>query len=436
MQFCFSNPKIQTMLDSALEACPCGKKHALETTGCVIDEKAAEMLAEFLKAYTHPVVFCDANTEKFAKELPFYTAENCVVFPGDGHATEVATAKGEAFIAEKNPDILVACGSGTLHDITRYCANAVHMPFVSYPTAASVDGFMSGIAAMTWYGQKLSFESTPPIAVFADPRISAAAPARLTASGVGDVLGKYTSLFDWHLAHLLTGEYECPTIVALTEAAVEGVLDALQNKDSITVLDYTCRVLEALLVSGLAMQLTGNSRPASAAEHHMSHLWEMAVINGKTEALHGEQVAVGTLAVMDTYKAALEAGLDWETITHLDFNKIFSDEVLRPAFGDLTPGIRKENMPDGTAASSSLAKIRVADPAETAAKVQELFTALPDAGVLRSLAESAGCMTTIAEAGLPSDDSFRETSLRYAPYVRNRLTLLKILSACAVTKEN
>lgn len=436
MQFCFSNPKIQTLLDGALNACPCGKKHALETTGCVIDENAAAMLAEFLKAYAHPVVFCDTNTEQFAKKLPFYTAENCVVFPGDGHATEIAAAKGEAFIAEQKPDILVACGSGTLHDITRYCANAVKMPFVSYPTAASVDGFMSGIAAMTWYGQKLSFESTPPVAVFADPRISAAAPARLTASGVGDVLGKYTSLFDWHLAHLLTGEYECPTIVALTEAAVEGVLDALQNKDSITVLDYTCRVLEALLVSGLAMQLTGNSRPASAAEHHMSHLWEMAVLNGKTEALHGEQVAVGTLAVMDTYKAALESGLDWETIAHLNFEKIFSDEVLRPVFGDLTPGIRKENMPDGTPASSSLAKIRVTDPAETAAKVNELFAALPDAAVLRSLAESAGCMTTVAEAGLPSDDSFRETSLRYAPYVRNRLTLLKILSACAVTREN
>ena len=83
---------------------------------------------------------------------------------------------------------------------------------------------MSGIAAMTWYGQKLSFASTPPVAVFADPGISAEAPARLTASGVGDVLGKYTSLFDWHLSRLLTGEYECPNIVALTEAALEASL--------------------------------------------------------------------------------------------------------------------------------------------------------------------------------------------------------------------
>ncbi|MBQ3592062.1 MAG: hypothetical protein II979_08985, partial [Clostridia bacterium] len=110
MQFCFSNPQIQTLLDSALEACPCGKKHALETTGCVIDENAAGMMAEFLKGYTHPVIFCDANTETFARELPFYAAEDCIVFPGDGHATEITAARGEAFIAEKKPDILVACG--------------------------------------------------------------------------------------------------------------------------------------------------------------------------------------------------------------------------------------------------------------------------------------------------------------------------------------
>ena len=55
---------------------------------------------------------------------------------------------------------------------------------------------------------------------------------------------------------------------------------------------------------------------------------------------------------------------------------------------------------------------------------------------LRRLAESAGCMTTVAEAGLPADEAFLEKSLAYAPYVRNRLTLLKIISACRITKEN
>ena len=42
MQFCFKNPKIQTLLDSAVQACPCGKTHTLETTACVIDENAVK----------------------------------------------------------------------------------------------------------------------------------------------------------------------------------------------------------------------------------------------------------------------------------------------------------------------------------------------------------------------------------------------------------
>ena len=38
-------------------------------------------------------------------------------------------------------------------------------------------------------------------------------------------------------------------------------------------------LMYGLLLSGLAMQMTGNSRPASGSEHHMAHFWEMAVIN-------------------------------------------------------------------------------------------------------------------------------------------------------------
>ncbi len=436
MDFCFYNPKILTLLSSALENCPCGKTHTLETKGCIIAEDALARLEHFIGDYAHPAIFCDENTAAYAREMGFCRDADLLVFPGNAHATEVMTALGDTFLSERKPDILVACGSGSLHDITRYCANDAHLPFVSYPTAASVDGFMSGISAMTWYGQKKSFASTPPIAVFADPRISTAAPVRLIASGVGDVLGKYVSLFDWHLAHLLIDEYECPTIVALTEAAVEGVLDALQNKDTISALDYTGRVLDALLVSGLAMQLMGNSRPASAAEHHMAHLWEMAIFNEKTTTLHGEAVAVGTMTALETYRAALDAGLDWDTIGALDFDKIFDKDTLQPALGDLTKNFIEESMPDGTPASCSLSKLHAANmnTGEVEEKIKALFAALPDVDTLRALAKKAGCMTTRAEAGLPTDEEFLETTLRYAPYVRNRLTLLKILSACKMTK--
>lgn len=48
---------------------------------------------------------------------------------------------------EAETEQLIAIGSGTIRDITRYCAYTKRIPFVSCPTAASV-------AAMTWEGRK------------------------------------------------------------------------------------------------------------------------------------------------------------------------------------------------------------------------------------------------------------------------------------------
>lgn len=71
------------------------------------------------------------------------------------------------------------------------------------------------------------------------------------------------------------------------------------------------KLMYALLLSGLAMQMIGNSRPVSGAEHHISHLWEMNVINEPVDALHGEKVSVGLLLCLERYKeiaTAMEKG--------------------------------------------------------------------------------------------------------------------------------
>ena len=144
----------------------------------------------------------------------------------------------------------VACGSGSLHDIVRYTACEDDVPFYSYPTAASVDGFVSGIAAMTIRGTKVSYPSRPPIALYADPAVFAGAPERLTASGVGDLLGKYICLADWKIARILTGEEICPELMALEyavidelEAVIAAAGDAVKTPgDAHT--EYVCRVME------------------------------------------------------------------------------------------------------------------------------------------------------------------------------------------------
>ena len=48
-------------------------------------------------------------------------------------------------------------------------------------------------------------------------RLWCVAPAHPIAAGLGDLLGKATCLCDWKLAHRITGEHICPSIVELME---------------------------------------------------------------------------------------------------------------------------------------------------------------------------------------------------------------------------
>ncbi|WP_167388002.1 iron-containing alcohol dehydrogenase [Paenibacillus ferrarius] len=48
------------------------------------------------------------------------------------------------------------------------------------------------------------------------------------------------------------------------------------------------KLTEGLILSGLSMLLVGHSRPASGAEHHLSHYWEMVLLQQRRRALlHG-----------------------------------------------------------------------------------------------------------------------------------------------------
>ena len=413
-----------------MQSCPCGRRHGLLTEECVVSRDALLRMKEYIekKGWSRPAVVADENTRVFAQAILEKIPASLTVVAGNAHATEVWCAKVGAFVDEEKPDVLIACGSGSVHDITRYVACEKTLPFLSYPTAASVDGFVSGVAAMTWHGQKLTFPSVPPLAAFADPEVFSSAPARLTASGVGDVLGKYTSLFDWRVGQILTGEYLCEELCALETEAIDELKEALERRAEIGETAYCEKVMNALLISGLAIQLSGNSRPASGAEHHMSHLWEMHRLNETNDGLHGEQVAVGLLCVTRRYEEALRCGLDYEKIAAIDPERVMDRAYLEPVFRDLTDGILKENMPGGAPASSSLAKIVLTDDTdrrirEAAAKI------LPASEETERLLKLAGTPVTTAEIGLDPSPAFTARSLRFAPYVRDRLTLLKVLDA-------
>ena len=92
--------------------------------------------------------------------------------PDNLHANEHGVEAAKKGLDEiGDVDMMIAVGSGTVHDITRFHAYEMKIPFFSVPTAASVDGFVSTVAAMTWHGFKKSFTAVSPVVVIADTDI-------------------------------------------------------------------------------------------------------------------------------------------------------------------------------------------------------------------------------------------------------------------------
>lgn len=409
-----------------LKPCSCGRKHEIVVDDIIIESGAISQLPDILKrpAYADKkslVMICDENTyEAAGKQVEELIPglKKIVLNPENLHANEHGVEAAKKGLDEVGgADLMIAVGSGTIHDITRYHAYEMKIPFFSVPTAASVDGFVSTVAAMTWHGFKKSFTAVSPVVVVADTDIFKKAPLRLTASGVSDLLGKYTALADWKITHLLTGEYICDEICSMEYEALDRLkesLDGLTTGDA----DAYENLMYGLLLSGLAMQMTGNSRPASGAEHHMSHLWEMEVINGPLDALHGEKVSVGTMLAAREYKRIAEAVRDGKC--YADPYQGMEEKLIRDTFGKkgLYEKTIEENTPDPMEMVS-------ADRLNASLyKIADIIDEIPEVEELDKILKNGGCVRTVQDIGLTED--IIPLTMELSPYVRNRLSFMRV----------
>ncbi len=204
---------------------------------------------------------------------------------------------------------MLAVGSGVITDLVRYAVHQADRDFVSVPSAASMDGYASSVAAMQISGVKVTFPARAPNAIFADPRVAAAAPRELSRAGIGDLLGKATARVDWLAAHLLYGEPFSESIAdrvlaPLSYAAANGRALLAGEPDAIRGL------LDGLIQSGIAMAMAGSSRPASGCEHHASHFWDLLAAHGRRpHAAHGLQVGYATQFAMRLGRFAFAGGV-------------------------------------------------------------------------------------------------------------------------------
>ena len=123
--------------DDFARPCSCGREHHIDVKEILIESGAVKKLEEemsegFLKNYISPLLICDTNTCCFAEEEMEDISDRCqvLVLEAEGlHADEHAVEIVENNMDE-DIDLILAVGSGTIHDISRFVAHRYKIPFV------------------------------------------------------------------------------------------------------------------------------------------------------------------------------------------------------------------------------------------------------------------------------------------------------------------
>ena len=289
------------------KSCACGRKHCFDARvisgkGVLTQLPDAVRQLGGKKAY----VLADQNTWQVAGEkvTELLTKEGigtacfCLTDPEpDEFSVGAALMHYDA-----GCDIVIGVGSGVVNDIGKIISAAVEIPYIIVATAPSMDGYGSATSSMTRDGLKISLPSKSPECIIGDVDVLCTAPLHMMRSGLGDILAKYVAICEWRISHRIHGEYYCENIARLIRRALERCIQEapglMQRKES-----AVQAVFEGLVLSGVAMNFAGLSRPASGVEHYISHVLDMRSVEFSTPCeLHGIQCAVGTLIAVTLYE--------------------------------------------------------------------------------------------------------------------------------------
>lgn len=266
----------------------------LETECFLLDSGASAAVPELCREFfpgRRPWIVADGNTWEAAGKGVFNSLREAGLMPAEPYlfpATPPLHAENrhvDTLVATMPPDAVpVAVGGGTVNDLVKRAAFVAGRRYLCVPTAASVDGFTSSGAALVKDGLKQTLPCPAPLALAADTDVLKAAPPEMAAAGYADLAAKIPAGADWLIVDALGLEPVRPDVWQLVQPELREWLGDPADFE---------KIFLGLAATGYAMQLYRDSRPASGAEHLVSHVWEMEGI----EASHGFKVGIGTLAV-------------------------------------------------------------------------------------------------------------------------------------------
>lgn len=332
------------------------------------------------------------------------------------HVTEL-----EQLIDGKNIGIL-SVGTGSVNDPCRLAAARKDKPLCIFATAPSMDGFASYSSPIVENGFKSSYPAKSPEVIIGDTRILSAAPKELKSAGFGDMIAKYTALIDWQISHLLTGEVYCEKVAKLTRDAVDqlfALADKVTEND-----EYTAGLIfEALLKTGIGMSFTQNSRPASGAEHIISHLIECKqLLEGIIPNYHGDDIGVCTLELLKSYNRLAQLPSITTSREQVDWDGVYA------YYGPMAEAVKKVNHPENITDDVDPEKLRMLWP-----EIRKAIASVPSYEDCKAAMEKAGCKITVSDIGKPQ--KLFDDCIRYSPYMRKRLTLLRLYTMIQEAKQ-
>ena len=394
--------------------CACGRVHELRTKLVVCEYGAMEHFDDYMAECGlsgFRTVIYDTNTYSLPG-IKHIDAGQEIVLNANGLHSEKGMIEDMMKLMKRVPDYIIVVGSGTLMDFARY--NAFHMgiPFVAIPTLASSDGFTANICSVVIDGHKRSIPMSAPALVLADLNIIAGAPMFLNVSGVADILSKHISLADWKIAHLVSGEYYCERVAGMAQQALDMMVscaEALLDGDPP---DFEAMTM-AQMISGLSMQMIGNSRAASGAEHLIAHLVEMKPPRFESaRGIHGECVGVGSVICAGEYHRMIKK------VPRAKPFEPLSEEWIREKFGPLADGIIKENENDVLAAFDPQ---NIVDNWDA---IREIVSNIPTAEEFADVFRGLDGKYRLSDIGI--DEALAPEVLDISAAIRNRLTFARM----------
>ncbi|MBO7729947.1 MAG: sn-glycerol-1-phosphate dehydrogenase [Lachnospiraceae bacterium] len=420
-------------------ACDCGREHSTCFSKMILEAGALQKLPSLLGeyGYQYPYLICDTNTYRVCGQQVCGILDAAKIHyemiilqsPLEGDLPADEEAFGRVCMAfPKECDVVISIGAGTINDLGRYLSYITGREFLLVLTAPSMDGCVSGVAPLIQNHLKITFPAHAPLALIGDLKILSEAPMKMLSAGVGDILGKYNCLTDWKLSAIVNQEYYCSTIEGIMRSAIDKTMEAAKHLKERRAEDIRT-LTEGLVLSGIAMDFAGNSRPASGAEHHLSHFFEMQFLfDGIPAVLHGTKVGIGTVITLGFYNQLAN-------IERPDFDKLRKQITERPDMDAWTAEIKRAYREGAPMVLELEEKARKNDPEKLRQRlrqievhwdeIQALAASAPKAEEIAGILKSLDAPITPEEVGVCRE--YVADGILYAKELRDRYTVLQLL---------